>query len=227
MDRRADTSDGSAGTSRTVVTSRRDDDDPKASKRPADRDRDHRREREGPTGRRGGRSCPGHARRQHPAGPDFGALHLQPVSVCPGYARSRRLEGQTIARRDGTGREPAEGEPAESEPAPAATGTGWSSDGTKSGARHSTEPSAEDTSPAPEPEPRASPRPPSPGTRPKPPPPRRRLQPRNFLRASAARGLAASRQAGRYGAGLPRQARRRPRTLSRTDLPGARPGRRT
>jgi hypothetical protein len=193
LDKRADTSNGLGGTSRTVVTSRRDDDDlTAAGDQPTEVVTTDENGKDRPDGAVADPvpAMPADSIRPGRSSGPFTFNRSASIPVTP------EADGWQADDHDATApeEERAESEPAESEPAPAATGTGWSSDGTKFGASAGTEPSADDTSPVPEseapgvsaaafawdpPEPAAT-SPSSPA--------------RNFLRASTARGLAASRK---------------------------------
>ena len=193
MDKRADTSNGSGGTSRTVVTSRRDDDDlTAASDQPAEIVTTDENGKDRPAGAVADAvpAMPADSIRQSRSSGPFTFNRSASVPVTPEADGGKADDHDAMAPED----EPAESEPAESEPAASVTGTGWPSDGTKPGGPASTEPSADDRSPAPEPEATGvsaaafawdSPEPAA--TSPSSPA-------RNFLRASAARGLAASRR---------------------------------
>ena len=231
MDKRADTSNGSGGTSRTVVTSRRDDDDlTAASDQPAEIVTTDENGKDRPVGAVADPvpAMPADSIRPGRSSGPFTFNRSASVPVTP------EADGWQADDHDATApaEEPAGDEPAEASLSkascklPAATGTGWPSDGTTFGGPASTEPSAEDTSPAPEPQARAFPRLHSPGTRRNPPPPRRRLRPGTSC-GPARREAWLPPGGPPIRPARPRQARRRPRTLSRTGLPSARPGRPT
>jgi hypothetical protein len=186
LDRRADTSHGSGGASRTVVTSRRDDDkddltaagDEPTGIMAADADGKDR-----PDGAAGD-SAPAMPAdsigpTRDPASASFSAPTAAPAS--PEAGERKPADPATPAP---------EADPAKSEPAPAAAGTGWPSDGTMFG----TGSPADGTSPGPD---SAAPgvsaaafvwdSPESEPTSPSSPA-------RNFLRASAGTASAASRR---------------------------------
>jgi hypothetical protein len=198
LDKRADTSNGSGGTSRTVVTSRRDDDDlTAASDQPAEIVTTDENGKDQPVGAVADPvpAMPADSIRPGRSSGPFTFSRSASVPVTPEADGWQADDHDATALADKpAGDEPGESEPGESEPAPPATGTGRPSDGTTFGGPGGTEPSVEDTSPAPEPEAAGvsaaafawdSPEPAS--TSPSSPA-------RNFLRASAARGLAASRR---------------------------------